>query len=934
MTANIRGFYPTAPGARITSAMFCMIVMLLCLPFKASLAGDRGNAHVLIISSYHDSLPWTRELMKGFRSTFRDAPLNVELHVEHMDTLRHPEPAFLDTLAAFYKDKYEHLKPSVIITTGDAALDFLLARRETLFPAIPVVFCSATRTGRRQGLGEMGITGVLSPLNIESTVELALKLHPHIRHIAVIHDKGLPGEEATFRLARISPLFQDRARLTHLTPNGLDHLTDRLRKFPRETLLLFLSFSRESPETDRGAGRQILKALTRDFNFPVYVVRKGDVGYGAVGGLVADGETSAGLAAETTLRILAGENAGGIPAAEPPPLALFDPVPLKRFGLSSSPLPEGSPLVKRPPFYSGFGKFLPLTGAFLGCLIILLGLLARDIGRRKKTEQALQEAQRQREEAESTRARELTRINRRLEREISRGKRVKNELHESEALFNSFMKHIPGRAFIKDHQGRYIYLSESYGKMLKADPASLVGMTDKEIWPRHLAGILRENDLAAMESNGAVSTVEKIPSGGGVQHHLITRFPLIREGNSKKLAAVAVDISERIKTEAERKKLASRLIQAQKIESIGTLAGGIAHDFNNLLMGIQGNVAIVEMRTKKAHPNLEKIAVIKELIASGAELTQQLLGFARGGKYDVKPVAVNDLFKKCIKMFGRTRKGLSLHGDLEKEPWTVEVDAGQMEQVLLNVLINASNAMPSGGKIHYTTRNTTLDEKFIRPHKLNPGKYVKISIRDTGIGMDEKTKVRIFDPFFTTSEMGRGTGLGLASAYGIVKSHNGFITVYSEKGKGATFNIYLPASRKRPTTAKAPPEKLVKGSGAVMLVDDEAYIREIADHILSRIGYRVITADSGKRAIELYKEKKEEIDLVILDMIMPNMGGGKTFERLKEIDPDCRILIASGYSIDKDTENLLKENRDAYIRKPFSINKLAGKISSILETPG
>jgi two-component system cell cycle sensor histidine kinase/response regulator CckA len=230
------------------------------------------------------------------------------------------------------------------------------------------------------------------------------------------------------------------------------------------------------------------------------------------------------------------------------------------------------------------------------------------------------------------------------------------------------------------------------------------------------------------------------------------------------------------------------------MEAIGTLAGGIAHDFNNLLMGIQGYAELTLLDLDPSHPHYERLRRIEAQVQSGADLTKQLLGFARGGRYEVKPADMNDILEKSSSMFGRTQKEISIHRKFGRDLWSVEVDREQMEQVLMNLYMNASQAMPAGGEICLETENVLLNDEKAISCAVRPGKYVKISVTDTGTGMDEKTKERIFDPFFTTKGMGRGTGLGLATVYGIIKGHGGAINVYSEPGHGTTFDIYLPAS--------------------------------------------------------------------------------------------------------------------------------------------
>jgi len=383
----------------------------------------------------------------------------------------------------------------------------------------------------------------------------------------------------------------------------------------------------------------------------------------------------------------------------------------------------------------------------------------------------------------------------------------------------------------------------------------------------------------------------------------------------------------------ERKRMESQLQQAQKMESLGTLAGGIAHDFNNLLMGIQGRTSLILMDNDSSHPHFEHLKGIEDYIKSAADLTNQLLGFARGGKYEVKPTDLNRFIKRENEMFGRTRKEINIQEQFEKNLWITDVDQGQIEQVILNVYVNACQAMPGGGNLYVRTENIIIDQNYIKPYQVEPGRYVKISITDTGVGMDKETQRRIFDPFFTTKEMGRGTGLGLATAYGIIKNHHGFINVYSEKGKGTTFNIYLPASEKTAVKPKEPYVEWLIGTETILLIDDEDMILDVGRGIIENLGYEVLIAKSGKEAVETYKKNMDTIDMVILDMIMPEMSGGETFDRLKEINPDIKALLSSGYSIDGQATEILDRGCNGFIQKPFNIAKLSKKLREILAEP-
>jgi signal transduction histidine kinase/CheY-like chemotaxis protein len=394
---------------------------------------------------------------------------------------------------------------------------------------------------------------------------------------------------------------------------------------------------------------------------------------------------------------------------------------------------------------------------------------------------------------------------------------------------------------------------------------------------------------------------------------------------------VARDIAARIEAEKEKKQLESQLIHSQKMEAVGTLAGGIAHDFNNLLMGIQGYTSLMRLQTNPEDPNDEYIQGIENAVVNAANLTNQLLGFARKGKYTLKQTSLNTIVENSTKMFTRTRKEIVTHQKLQDKLWIVKVDPGQLEQVLLNLYLNAWHAMADGGDIYIQTENVHLSDEYCKPFEVPPGNYVKVSVTDTGAGIDPDIIERIFEPFFTTKDVGKGTGLGLASAYGIIKNHNGIIRVYSEKNHGTTFNIYLPASDQEAVEDIEANTEMVKGNEAILLVDDEKGTIQVEELMLKKLGYQVVPALSGKQAIELYTEKMVDFDLVALDMIMPEMNGKDTYDALKKINPDVKVLLVSGYSLNKQIEELMDKGCNGFIQKPFDIVQLSRKLREVLE---
>ena len=402
----------------------------------------------------------------------------------------------------------------------------------------------------------------------------------------------------------------------------------------------------------------------------------------------------------------------------------------------------------------------------------------------------------------------------------------------------------------------------------------------------------------------------------------IKSYPV--EGESDTTIIILSDVTEQ-------KKLEEKLQQAKKMEAIGTLAGGVAHDFNNLLMGIQGNISLMFLETEEDGLNYEEIKSIERCVESAAKLTKQLLGFARGGKYVIKATSLNDLVEKLTRMFQRTHKNITFTETYQPGLWSVEVDQGQIEQVMLNLYLKACQSIPDKGEITVKTENVVLDNNTVKLSDFESGKFVKISVTDTGVGMDTKVQQRIFEPFFTTKEVGKGSGMGLASAFGIVKNHNGIIDCQSKKGKGSTFSVYLPASH---FTALEDSEEnivLLKGSETILLVDDESIILEVGRRLLKELGYKIFIARSGKSALKIFSACHDVIDLVILDIVMPELDGKEVYVQMKEIKPDLHVLLASGYSIDWQARQLLEDGCHGFIQKPFKFNELSLEIRRILE---
>ncbi len=383
----------------------------------------------------------------------------------------------------------------------------------------------------------------------------------------------------------------------------------------------------------------------------------------------------------------------------------------------------------------------------------------------------------------------------------------------------------------------------------------------------------------------------------------------------------------------QQKRFEQQLLQSQKMEAIGTLASGIAHDFNNILAAIAGNISLVLMKTDPAHPFYKRLRDIESYIESGTGLTQRLLNVAKPKPYQPEPTDMDALLNETVNLFCRTRTNLRLHTDYGNSKKIANVDPNQIRQVIINLLVNAWQAMPDGGDLYVSTETKNAGGIDAETPATPPGRQIKITITDTGIGMPADVLPKIFDPFFTTKKKGRGTGLGLASAYGIIKNHGGRITVESSPGRGSAFHITLPASTKQILTQKPLTEGIVKGEETLLFVDDEPNILEIGEEMLRMLGYTVITARNGEEAIRRYSENRKVIHLIILDMIMPEMTGEQLFYRLREMDPQVKVLLSSGYVQNSQAEKIIQKGAKGFIQKPFGISQLSRAVRRILDAP-
>jgi PAS domain S-box-containing protein len=509
-----------------------------------------------------------------------------------------------------------------------------------------------------------------------------------------------------------------------------------------------------------------------------------------------------------------------------------------------------------------------------------------------------------------------------ITKDIDNFKKAKEALTESEAKYRTLIETATDAIFILQ-DGEVKFPNPRAREMARAMGIDLKKHAFFEYVAPEDQNMVLERHFRRLKGDKVPSTYNfrLLRASGEAFWVEINAVKILWEGKPATLNFIR-DIDDQVKLEAE-------FQHARKMEAVGTLA----HNFNNLLMAIQGNVSLLLLDTPDGDQRHEEMIKIQEHVESGSRLTSQLLGYARKGKYRIRSLDLNGLIAKTVASFRQSYPTLKLTTHLATDLDAVAGDRTQLEHVLFNTFKNAVDAMPDGGELFVKTLNIGHKQIRQRNYKIKAGEYIMMVIADNGVGMEQKVRRRIFEPFFTTKEIGRGTGLGLASVYGIIKGHGGYIDVDSQRGHGTTFFIYLPISSRPMEKTDYKDKSVIHGSGCILVVDDEPAVLEISSKMLQKLGFRVLEASSGHDALNVYRQNRRTIDLVLLDMIMPDIGGGEVYEHLKEINRNVKVILATGYSLDGEASLIMKKGCDGVIQKPFSIDRLSRMISRVLKRP-
>ena len=519
--------------------------------------------------------------------------------------------------------------------------------------------------------------------------------------------------------------------------------------------------------------------------------------------------------------------------------------------------------------------------------------------------------------------------------QIHEREKTENALRESEKRYRSLVETLPDAIILVDHEGRILLRNgkalelSRYGTETFAEESSIFDFLPSDT-RQQMKTVLKEAGQKGY--NRAVEcTITR--SDKSIFNAEINISPVSIQDITGGLVCIIRDVTEKKKAQNEKSKLEEQFRAVYKMEAIGQLAGGIAHDFNNILGAISGYADIIRHR----YTGDEKLEKYSQKILSAAtrasDLTNKLLTFARKSKLQMNGFDVHSLLIDMTELLEHTiDKKITVSCDLQAQESIVVGDSAQFQSAIMNLTLNARDAMAEGGEIFISTENINLDKDFsrLRAYTIAPGHYISISVKDTGTGMDKQVLEHLFEPFFTTKEPGKGTGLGLASVYGTIKSHNGYIDVESESEKGTTITMYFPVTHRKKCDNPTTPKVFKHGKGHILVVDDERFMVDAVQEMLSWLGYTVSVCLNGNEAVEIFKEQSNMIDLVILDMMMPGINGRECFNRMKEIDKDVKALLSTGYRIDEERQDILNEGFSGIIQKPFVSAQLAQVVQEAL----
>lgn len=875
---------------QVMKRLLTALLFVCLLPLPAGAQVDKAKKNILYLNSYHNGYRWSDNILDGVRSVLNESEYKIDLQIEYMDAKKYNYDDVTRMLLHIYKEKFQGEKFDVVMVSDNDAFSFASQYRDILFPGVPLVFCGVNDLDI--GMLEQGnVTGVEENFDLRLTLDVALKLHPDKTRMVVVGDESTAGRTIRKQIEAVVPLYTDRLKVEYWTHMELGAVLDRVEVLSPDTFLFFIPFY----QTIGGrfyTAEEVMRAIYTHSSVPIYTAWEFLLGHGAVGGRLLSGFNHGQTAASLALNILGGEHAGSIPVyREPTGEYAFDYNVMRRLDINQELLPEGSRILNAPKAFYELPKelFWTIMVSFFLLLIVMIFLVLTMLERRK------------------------------VERT------VKDQL----AFQGTLMDAVPQLVSWKDINGKYLGSNRAFAEFFGfKDASAIVDKTSQEVIgdPEYLKWSVEADATVATEHDAFRKVRRRIVDASGTKSWIeVNKVPICdRSGRTVGVLSTAENITKEHNLEKQ-------LLQSQKMEAIGTLAGGIAHDFNNILTSIINSTELavgdvdVDSMTEKDLQRVLKAA------RRGGRVVKQILAFSRPSTEGFRSTDVGAVVSEVLGLLEASMPGsIEVRSVIEPSLACVHADPTQLHQVAMNLCTNAFHALrDDGGMIEARVEHAKLSEENATIIGLEPGEYVRMTFEDNGPGIPPEIVDNIFDPFFSTKDKTEGTGLGLAVVHGIVRSHKGGLRVFSAKGGGAVFEIYLPKSEQDDTACSGKADEIRPRGARILFVEDDEDQLHTTPRLLEIMGYDVVAVREPAEAAARVASEPHLFDLLITDYDMPGMSGAQLAREVYSKVASLPVILVSGREDAAAAAADLPNIRRVVI-KPYDKDVLSGAITDAL----
>ncbi len=883
------------------SILVNLALIIIVLPASVSCAAPPLR-HILFLNSYHQTMGWSKNILAAVLDELDPDNNNIAVNIFNMDTKNTFSDEYLKELATFLKVKTKGIQPDLIIASDNNAYDFLKQYRDSLFPAVPVVFCSVNNLDIDEAQKLAGYTGVEEIFNAPKTLDLALSLHPKTQEILIINDYLTSGRAVKDEIKRQLESYPGKVKISYAEKGPVEQINAKVRALGPNSIVLLGAYYSDQTHRHIAGYEKMGPLLMEGTTVPAYALYDFHVHEGVIGGKVASAYQQGKMAAELARRILSGESTDAIPIVRSGTTEyLFNYAELARHSIKLSALPTNSKIINQPfTVFQIYKKEIVIFAVFVGLLLIVICLLLINIQHRQ---------------------------------------RIEAQLRESELKLKTIFNQAYAFIGLLTPQGTVIDVNQPSLNFCQVKITDVVNKPFAETpWfnhSEHVKSQLTENLKAA--AKGQVINFETIHPANGTPHiFAATLSPIFNEtGQVVFLLCEGRDITAQKNAEVEKQKIAEQLRQTHKMEALGTFASGIAHDFNNILSAVLGFTEL-NLISSDCHGSIrEHSEHIKSAALRGRGLIQQILTFCRKETATPEPFEIHRVVTEALQLVrNNIPDRIVIQADIDEATGWILADETQLHQIVMNLCTNASHAMEEGtGVITVCLNKDTFSVTNLPPlAELTLGLYARLVISDTGKGMTAEIKKKIFDPFFTTKPLGTGTGLGLAIVHGIIKKLEGGIQLDSEPGKGTTFTLWIPLKDHQPDQLNSMPSPTMaaENSHHILWVDDEKILMTLGQEMIKALNYQVTTAASAQEALTLFQGHPGRYQMVITDQTMPGMSGIELSQTLMQINPELPVILCTGNSFSIPPETAAESGIKAFLTKPLKMESLALEIQKHL----